>query len=68
MSQNKELKSTGLRELSVPELQKKLLELRQESLATRIQKANQQLKNPLKMRALRRGIARILTIIKEKNK
>jgi large subunit ribosomal protein L29 len=68
MSQNKELKSGALRELSVPELQKKLLDLRQEKVLTGIQKANQQLKNPLKMRALRRGIARILTIIKEKNK
>jgi large subunit ribosomal protein L29 len=68
MSPNKELKSQELRGLSVPELQKKLLDLRQEKVQTGIQKANQQLKNPLKMRALRRGIARILTIIKEKNK
>ena len=68
MSPSQEIKSNALRELSVPELQKKLLDLRQESLQTRIAKATQQLKNPLKMRALRRSIARVLTIIKEKNK
>jgi large subunit ribosomal protein L29 len=55
-----------LRELTVPELQKKAAELRRELLTLRIQRANQQLKNLLKLREVRRSIARVLTIITEK--
>ena len=48
------------------ELKRKVGELRRELLSVRIQHAGQQLKNPLKLRELRREIARILTIINEK--
>ncbi|MDD4179095.1 MAG: 50S ribosomal protein L29 [Candidatus Margulisbacteria bacterium] len=60
------MKKAEIRELSDQELQKKLGESRRELLTLRIQQANQQLKNPLKLREVRRGIARILTIIREK--
>lgn len=60
------MKTKELRGLSVDELRRKEQETRQALLHTRIQKTNQQLKNPLKLRELRRTIARVLTIIKEK--
>lgn len=60
------MKAAELRELGVADLRQKLAELRRELLTLRIQRANQQLKNPLKIRELRRTIARILTIIREK--
>ncbi len=48
------------------ELLKKERELRRELVLARLKKANQQLKNPLEVRKLRREIARVLTIIREK--
>jgi len=60
------MKTTELRELSVTELDKKVAELRRELLNLRVKRANQQLKNPLKLREVRREIARILTLIREK--
>lgn len=60
------MKTKELRELTVVELRRKEQEARQELLHARIQRTNQQLKNPLKLRELRRSIARILTIIKQK--
>lgn len=60
------MKTKELRELSIEELNKKASELRWELVSTRIGRATQQLKNPLKLRHLRRDIARILTIINEK--
>ncbi len=60
------MKTSELRELGIEELKKKAEEIRRELLLARIAKANQQLKNPLKLRVFRREIARILTIIHEK--
>ena len=60
------MKTTELRELSVTELEKKVAELRREFLNLRVQRVNQQLKNLLKLRVVRREIARILTLIREK--
>lgn len=62
----KAMKAAQLRELSEKELIAKIGELRRELLSLRIQRANQQLKNPLKLRSVRRSIARMLTIVKEK--
>ncbi|MBU1026869.1 MAG: 50S ribosomal protein L29 [Candidatus Margulisbacteria bacterium] len=60
------MKAAELRELNIEDLQKKAEESRRELMLARLAKANQQLKNPLKLRVLRRNIARILTIIQEK--
>jgi len=60
------MKAAQLRELSEKELTGKIGEQRRELLSLRIQRANQQLKNPLKLRKVRRSIARMLTIVKEK--
>ncbi len=55
-----------LSELSVDELNKKAETLRHELFLARIARVNQQLKNPLKLRQLRRDIARVMTLIKGK--
>lgn len=60
------MKATELRELGAAELRQKLAALRRELLERRIQRVNQQLKNPLRLRELRREIARLLTILREK--
>jgi len=60
------MKTKELRESSKQELVKRAGELRRELLGLRIKKANQQLKNSLQLRSVRREIATILTIIKEK--
>ncbi len=60
------MKTSELREMADRELKRKVEELRRELLSTRIQHAGQQLKNPLKLREIRREIARVLTIIGEK--
>lgn len=60
------MKASELRELGVEELRKRESDLRRELVSARIAKVNQQLKNPLKLRELRRDIARILSVIREK--
>jgi len=62
------MKTADLREMAESELKRKVEELRRELLSARIQHAGQQLKNPLKLREVRREIARVLTIINEKQK
>ena len=63
---NKQLKAKDLRELTVDELRRKSDELSRELMRARFAKVQQQLKNPLKIRNLRRDVARILTIMHEK--
>ncbi|MFN3505164.1 MAG: 50S ribosomal protein L29 [Caldimicrobium sp.] len=60
------MKAKELRELSLPELKEKLIELRQELFNLRFQKSIHRLENPMKLRNLRREIARVLTVIREK--
>lgn len=60
------MKTSELRELGGQELRQKLSELRRELLTLRIQRAQQQLKNPLRLRSVRRAAARIMTILREK--
>ena len=62
------MKTSELREMADSELKRKVGELRRELLSVRIQHAGQQLKNPLKLREVRREIARVLTIIAEGKK
>lgn len=62
------MKAKEIRELTIEELKRREKDLRSELLDLRIKKATQQLKNPLRIREVRREIARILTIIREKTK
>ncbi len=60
------MKAKELRELTTDELNNKIDELRRELFNLRFQQTTHQLKNPARVRIVRREIARILTIIKEK--
>jgi len=60
------MKASELRELSIPELKEKLRELREELFNLRFQKTVHQLENPMRIRQVKRDIARILTVIREK--
>lgn len=62
----KKKKNEEYRELSLDELKHKENELRKELLNTKLEKASHQLKNPIKLREVRREIARVLTIANEK--
>ena len=55
-----------VRGLSVEKLQEKLQELKKDLFMLRMQHATNQLDNPLKIAAVKKDIARIKTIIREK--
>jgi large subunit ribosomal protein L29 len=60
------MKSTELRNFSIEELRKKEKELRRELFNLRFQLAKGELQNVKRMKAVKKDIARILTIITEK--
>ncbi|MDI6839341.1 MAG: 50S ribosomal protein L29 [bacterium] len=60
------MKAKELRELLPDELDSKLHELREELFSLRFKHKTQSISNPLKLRTLRRDIARVLTIKHEK--
>jgi large subunit ribosomal protein L29 len=62
------MKASELRELSVGELKERENTLAQELFNLRFQRAANQLEDKRKMKNTRREIARVLTIIKEKEK
>ena len=61
------MKASELRELSVEELQTKLTELKEELLNIRFQLDMQQLENPHKIKDVKHDIARVMTVLREKN-
>lgn len=60
------MKVTEIRETKTAELQKQVVELKQELFSLRFQQASGQAENASKMRNLRRDIARILTVLNER--
>lgn len=60
------MKAAELRELTVEELTLKLEELRRENLNNRFQLTTQQLESNAKVRSVRRDIARIMTVMNQK--
>ncbi len=59
------MKASEIRELSLEEMQHKVLDLQQELFNLRFQHASGQLENPQKMKQVKRDIARVKTILKE---
>ena len=55
-----------IRELSVEKLEAKLQELKKDLFMLRMQHATNQLENPMQIAAVKKDIARIKTIIREK--
>ena len=64
MMKTKELKE--IRELSVEKLESKLQELKKDLFMLRMQHATNQLDNPMQIAAVKKDIARVKTIIREK--
>ena len=57
----------SLREMSAEQLNEKLKELKEELFTLRFQHAINQLDNPQKIVEVKRNIARVMTILSEKN-
>jgi len=60
------VKPTALREMSVDELRTRVAELREELFNLRFRNSMKQLDNPVKIRESRREMARVLTVLQEK--
>ena len=61
-------KASGLRELTADEIHARVAELREELFNLRFRNTMKQLDNPLKIREGRREMARLLTVLKEKER
>jgi large subunit ribosomal protein L29 len=62
------MKMSEIREFTDDELRQKIEDLREELFNLRFQNARNRLENPLKLRFLRKDIARILTLLTERKK
>ena len=61
------MKATELREMTDVELNKQLKDLKAELFNLRFQHAINQLENPLRIETVKKDIARVMTIMAEKN-
>ena len=61
------MKPTELRAMTVEELMKKEQDLRKELFNLRFQQATGEIENPMRIRAVRKNIAKVLTIKTEKS-
>ena len=62
----KKMKANEIRNLSVEELDKKLADLKKDLFMLRMQHATNHLDNPIKISNVRRDIARVKTVLQEK--
>ena len=60
------MKAEAFRDLSTGELGDRVLELREQMLKLRFQKSTGQIENPQKLRGLRRDVARVMTLLRER--
>lgn len=61
-----QMKAEEIRELTAAELDQKLAELKEELFNLRFQMATSQLDNPMRMRAVKKDIARVKTVMRER--
>ena len=61
------MKAKELREMSAAELEAKLADLKKDLFFLRMQHATNQLDNPLKINLVKKDIARVKTVIREKS-
>lgn len=61
------MKASEIKDLSVEELNKKLNELKEELFNLRFQHAINQLDNPHRIADVKKDIARVMTVLNEKN-
>ncbi len=60
------MKAAQLREQTVEELKDKERELAEQLFALRLQQVTGQIENPAKLRLVRRDLARVMTVLREK--
>jgi large subunit ribosomal protein L29 len=60
------MKANKMRDMAVTELEQKLVELKGELFNLRFQMATGQLENPMRVRDVKKSIARIKTILRER--
>jgi len=60
------MQANELEQLSVEDLEQKLTEVREERFRLRFRSATESIDNPMQYRVLRRNIARILTVLRQK--
>ena len=60
------MKASEIRSLSVDELQSKLVDLKKDLFMLRMQHATNHLDNPIKISNVRRDIARVKTVLRQK--
>lgn len=60
------MKPSEIREKSIIELNTELIDLKEELFKLRFQHATNQLDNPLKLKSVKRDIARVRTILRER--
>jgi large subunit ribosomal protein L29 len=61
------MKANEIRELSLAEIRTRLAELEEERFRLRFRGATEALSNPLRLRTIRRDIARLQTVLNEKS-
>jgi large subunit ribosomal protein L29 len=64
----KTVKAGKIREMAAGELDKRAGEIREELFKLRFQHATGQLENPVRMRTLRRELARVITVQQEQTR
>jgi len=62
----KQMKASEIREKTQLELQKELNELKSELFKLRFQLATNQLENPMRLRDVKKSIARVKTVMRER--
>lgn len=62
------MKISELKDLTVDELARKEGDMRKELFNLRFQQATGEIENPMRIRAIRKDIARVLTVITEKKR
>ena len=60
------MKAAELREGTMEELERKEQDLRRELFNLRFQQATGEIENPMRLRAIKKDIARVLTVAREK--
>ncbi len=61
------MKASEVREMTALELENKLADLKKELFALRFQHAVNQLDNPMRLKAVKKDIARVKTILRERS-
>ena len=61
------MKASEIRKMTAAELDAKLLELKDELFKLRFQQAINQLDNPMRISAVKKDIARVMTVLRQKN-